>query len=119
MYKKEQKEFVISKKLLQIGTSIGANINEALTEVSKADFEYILILSSSPPLEKNLICGSIEHNFIAPIQPKMEIGRKNVVPINELPTRRCLPTAKELQICQCAVLHKFKKHLLSANPLKQ
>jgi four helix bundle protein len=34
----EQKEFVLSKQLLRSGTSIGANINEALAGVSKADF---------------------------------------------------------------------------------
>jgi four helix bundle protein len=34
----EQKEFILSKQLLRSGTSIGANINEALAGVSKADF---------------------------------------------------------------------------------
>jgi len=34
----EQKEYVLSKQVLHSGTSIGANINEALAGVSKADF---------------------------------------------------------------------------------
>lgn len=34
----EKKEFVISKQLLRSGTSIGANITEALSAVSRRDF---------------------------------------------------------------------------------
>lgn len=35
---KERNEFVLSKQLLRSGTSIGANINEALCAISKKDF---------------------------------------------------------------------------------
>lgn len=38
----ERKEFVLSKQLLRSGTSIGANINEALAGQSKRDFVYKL-----------------------------------------------------------------------------
>ena len=38
----EKKEFVLSKQLLRSGTSIGANINEALSGQSKRDFVYKL-----------------------------------------------------------------------------
>lgn len=34
----KKKEFVISKQLLRSGTSIGANVNEALCGISKKDF---------------------------------------------------------------------------------
>lgn len=34
----EQKEFVLSKQLLRSGTSIGANVHEAVASVSKRDF---------------------------------------------------------------------------------
>ena len=34
----EKKEFVLSKKLLRSGTSIGANVSEAIRGQSKADF---------------------------------------------------------------------------------
>ena len=34
----EQKEFVLSKQLLRSGTSIGANVEEAIAASSKADF---------------------------------------------------------------------------------
>ncbi len=35
---KEKKEYIISKQLLRAGTSIGANVNEALCGISKRDF---------------------------------------------------------------------------------
>jgi four helix bundle protein len=38
----ERKEFVLSKQLLRSGTSIGANINEAISGQSKRDFVYKL-----------------------------------------------------------------------------
>ena len=47
----EQKEFVLSKQLLRSGTSIGANINEALAGVSKADFAYKMSISSKEARE--------------------------------------------------------------------
>ena len=34
----EKKEYVLSKQLLRSGTSIGANINEAISGQSKRDF---------------------------------------------------------------------------------
>jgi four helix bundle protein len=47
LYKKliEQKEFVLSKQLLRAGTSIGANINEAISAQSKRDFVHKLSIS--------------------------------------------------------------------------
>lgn len=40
--KNEKKEFVLSKQLLRAGTSIGANIREALNGESKMDFVHKL-----------------------------------------------------------------------------
>jgi four helix bundle protein len=40
-----KKEFVLSKQLLQSGTSIGANIREAQNAESKADFVHKLFIS--------------------------------------------------------------------------
>lgn len=37
-FKKEKKESIISKQILRSGTSIGANANEAVYGVSKAEF---------------------------------------------------------------------------------
>ena len=41
----ERKEFVMSKQLLRSGTSIGANIREALNAQSNADFIHKLAIS--------------------------------------------------------------------------
>ena len=47
----EEKEFVISTQLLRSGTSIGANVNEALAGISKADFAYKMSISSKEARE--------------------------------------------------------------------
>jgi four helix bundle protein len=39
---KERKEYVLSKQLLRSGTSIGANVNEAISAESKRDFIHKL-----------------------------------------------------------------------------
>ena len=41
----EKKEFVLSKQLLRAGTSIGANVNEAICAQSKRDFVHKLSIS--------------------------------------------------------------------------
>jgi len=41
----EKKEFVLAKQILRSGTSIGANINEALSAQSKRDFIHKLSIS--------------------------------------------------------------------------
>jgi four helix bundle protein len=41
----EQKEFVLSKQLLRSGTSVGANVREALNGQSKADFIHKLSIA--------------------------------------------------------------------------
>jgi four helix bundle protein len=48
LYKKlisDNKEFVLSKQLLRSGTSIGANINEAVSGQSKRDFVHKLSIA--------------------------------------------------------------------------
>ncbi len=41
----QQKEFILSKQLLRSGTSIGANINEAIACGTKKDFVYKMNIS--------------------------------------------------------------------------
>jgi len=41
----EKKEFVLSKQLLRSGTSIGANVREAVNAESKNDFTYKLSIA--------------------------------------------------------------------------
>lgn len=40
-----EKEFILSKQLLRSGTSIGANVNESISAVSKKDFINKLSIS--------------------------------------------------------------------------
>lgn len=42
---RDKKEFILSKQLLRSGTSIGANINEALSAESKRDFIHKLSIA--------------------------------------------------------------------------
>ena len=54
LYKKlthDNKEDVLSKQLLRSGTSIGANINEAISGQSKRDFVHKLNIALNEPRE--------------------------------------------------------------------
>jgi len=48
---KNHKEFILSKQLLRSGTSIGANLAEAIGAFSKADFAHKLSISYKECLE--------------------------------------------------------------------
>jgi four helix bundle protein len=47
----EQKEFVLAKQLLRSGTSIGANVEEAIAASSKADFIHKLNIAAKEARE--------------------------------------------------------------------
>ena len=47
----DKKEYVLSKQLLRVGTSIGANINEAQAGQSKADFIAKMAIASKEARE--------------------------------------------------------------------
>ena len=49
----ERKEYVLSKQLLRSGTSIGANINEAIAGQSKRDFVHKLNIALKEARETN------------------------------------------------------------------
>lgn len=49
----EQKEFVLAKQLLRSGTSIGANVEEALAASSKADFVHKLNIAAKEARESS------------------------------------------------------------------
>ena len=58
----KQNEFVLSRQLLKSGTSIGANVEEALAGQSRADFLSKMSIASKEARETNywlrLICDS-------------------------------------------------------------
>lgn len=47
----EKREYILSKQLLRSATSIGANVNEALAAVSKADFTNKMAIASKEARE--------------------------------------------------------------------
>jgi four helix bundle protein len=47
----EKKEFILSKQLIRSGTSIGANVVEALGGISKADFSAKISIAYKESLE--------------------------------------------------------------------
>ena len=47
----DNKEFILSKQLLRSGTSIGANVNEALASESRADFIHKMSIASKEARE--------------------------------------------------------------------
>ena len=49
----DKKEFVVSKQLLRCGTSIGANVNEAIAAQSKADFASKMSIAAKEARETN------------------------------------------------------------------
>ncbi|WP_321300096.1 four helix bundle protein [Marinifilum fragile] len=50
---KEKKEFVLSKQLLRSGTSIGANVEEAIGGISKKDFTAKMSIAYKEARETN------------------------------------------------------------------
>ena len=49
----QKKEFVLSKQLLRSGTSIGANVEEALAAQSRKDFLHKMSIASKEARESN------------------------------------------------------------------
>lgn len=50
---REQKEFEIARQVLRSGTSIGANVEEALAGISRADFTAKMSIASKEARETN------------------------------------------------------------------
>lgn len=50
----EKKEFVLSKQLLRSGTSIGANVKEAIRGQSREDFAYKMNVSLKEAVSLNI-----------------------------------------------------------------
>ena len=78
---KDNKEFVLSKQLLRSGTSIGANIAEALAGQSRKDFAHKMSIASKEARESHywliLLQKSqlVEHDFSDEIEKSNELIR--------------------------------------------
>jgi len=61
----KQKEYVLSKQLLKAGTSIGANVEEALAAQSRADFLSKMSIASKEARESKYWLGLLsESGFV-------------------------------------------------------
>lgn len=62
----EKREFVLSKQILRSGTSIGANVNEALSGQSKRDFVHKLSIALKEAKETSYWLNLLkDSNFIS------------------------------------------------------
>jgi four helix bundle protein len=62
----EKKEFVLAKQLLRSGTSIGANVNEAISGQSKRDFVHKLSIALKEARETSYWLNLLrDSNYIA------------------------------------------------------
>lgn len=70
LYKKmiAQHEYVLSKQLLRSGTSIGANIEEAIAGISKKDFTAKMSISSKEARETKYWLRLIKHSEIVHVE---------------------------------------------------
>ena len=62
----EQREYVLSKQLLRSGTSVGANVEEALAASSKADFIAKLNISAKEARETSYWLRLLHDNEYLP-----------------------------------------------------
>ncbi|MDO7883726.1 four helix bundle protein [Hymenobacter cheonanensis] len=64
----EQREFVLSKQLLRSGTSIGANVEEALAASSTADFVHKMNIAAKEARETSYWLRLLHDNDFIPTQ---------------------------------------------------
>lgn len=69
----DQNEYVLSKQLLRSGTSIGANIEEALAGISKNDFVAKMSISSKEARETRYWLKLIDKSNIVKIDVTKEL----------------------------------------------
>lgn len=74
---KAQNEFVLSRQLLKSGTSIGANIEEALAGQSHRDFTAKMSISSKEARESLYWIRLIEKSHIADVKGLNNLKEKN------------------------------------------
>lgn len=70
LYKKMmvQREYVLSKQVLKSGTSIGANVEEAMAGISKRDFIAKMSISSKEARETKYWLRLIKHSKIVDVE---------------------------------------------------
>lgn len=74
---KKNKEYVISKQLLRSGTSIGANIAEALAGQSKKDFSHKMTIASKEARESQYWLFLLQKSQLVDYDYAHEINKCN------------------------------------------
>ena len=74
----EQKEYVLSKQLLRSGTSIGANVEEALAASSTADFIHKLNIAAKEARETSYWLRLLRDNDFLPESAFESIHAHNI-----------------------------------------
>lgn len=76
LYKKlqEEREFIISRQILRSGTSIGANIEEALAGQSKRDFTAKMSISSKEARETKYWLRLLKESDLTKIDVTVELS---------------------------------------------
>jgi four helix bundle protein len=65
---KAQNEYVLSKQVLRSGTSIGANVEEAMAGISKRDFIHKMSIASKEARETKYWLRLIQHSQIVDVE---------------------------------------------------
>ena len=73
----EQREFVLSKQLLRSGTSIGANVEEAIAASSTADFVHKLNIAAKECRETSYWLRLLHDNYYLPSSAFNSIHQDN------------------------------------------
>jgi four helix bundle protein len=94
LYKKmiSEKEFVLSKQVLRSGTSIGANIEEAIAAQSRKDFSYKMSLACKEARETHYWLRLIAESKIVTLTVEDEL--KEVTSIINIITKIIITISK-------------------------
>lgn len=72
---RDEREYVLSRQLLRCGTSIGANIEEALAGQSKNDFIAKMTIASKEARETNYWLRLLQASELTNIDVSKELGQ--------------------------------------------
>jgi four helix bundle protein len=75
----ENKEYVISKQMLRSGTSIGANVEEAIGAISKKEFISKMSIANKEARETKYWLRLLEKSQLVPILIEKELKEVNEI----------------------------------------
>src|SRR6478672_8087844 len=74
-----QREFVLSRQLLRSGTSIGANVEEALAAQSRADFMSKMCIASKEARETNYWLRLLRDSELASVDVSCQLAQSEEI----------------------------------------